>query len=210
MNTVKLNLTPNAEEAELLKQLHTRLAAEADKAQLTDISYRVIDSPIGKLLLARTEAGLVRVAFESEGYERILQMLSEKIGPRILSVPAKLDEAARQLDEYFAGRRREFQLPLDLRLSTDFRRTVQMELGRIGYGETLSYAQVAEQIGKPKAVRAVGSACATNPLPIVLPCHRVLRTDGSLGGYLGGLQTKVQLLELENPQLQSAESETLF
>lgn len=210
MNIDKVNSGPNAAETTLLAQLHSRLEVEADKAQLTDISYRVLDTPIGNLLLASTEAGLVRVAFEIEGYDQILGILATKLSPRILQAPAKLDEVARQLDEYFAGTRHEFQLPLDLSLSTEFRRTVQLELGQIGYGQTLSYAQVAEKIGKPKAVRAVGTACATNPLPIVLPCHRVLRADGSLGGYLGGLPTKLQLLELENPQRQTQSDPVLF
>ncbi|PRB69301.1 methylated-DNA--[protein]-cysteine S-methyltransferase [Arthrobacter sp. MYb213] len=210
MNIDKVNSGPNAEETTLLTQLHSRLEAEAEKSRLTDISYRVLDTPIGKLLLASTESGLVRVAFEIEGYDHILESLATKVSPRILQAPAKLDGVARQLDEYFAGTRHEFQLPLDLQLSTEFRRTVQLELGQIGYGQTLSYAQVAEKIGKPKAVRAVGTACATNPLPIVLPCHRVLRTDGSLGGYLGGLPTKLQLLELENPQRQTQPDPVLF
>ena len=210
MNINTVNSGPNAEETTMLAQLHSRLEAEADKSQLTDISYRVLDTPIGKLLLASTVAGLVRVAFESEGHDHILESLAAKVSPRILKAPAKLDGAARQLEEYFAGTRHEFQLPLDLRLSTEFRRSVQLELGQIGYGQTLSYAQVAAKIGKPKAVRAVGTACATNPLPIVLPCHRVLRTDGSLGGYLGGLPTKLQLLELENPQRQAQSDPVLF
>ncbi len=210
MNINTVNSGPNAEETTMLAQLHSRLEAEADKSQLTDISYRVLDTPIGKLLLASTVTGLVRVAFEIEGHDYILESLAAKVSPRILKAPAKLDGAARQLEEYFAGTRHEFQLPLDLRLSTDFRRSVQLELGQIGYGQTLSYAQVAEKIGNPKAVRAVGTACATNPLPIVLPCHRVLRTDGSLGGYLGGLPTKLQLLELENPQRQAQSEPVLF
>lgn len=210
MNIDTANSKPNAEEMGMLTRLHSRLEVEADKAQLTDISYRVVDTPIGKLLLASTETGLVRVAFESEGYDRILELLASKVSPRIIHTPGKLEGVARQLDEYFAGARHEFELSLDLRLSTDFRRTVQLELGQIGYGHTRSYAQMAEKIGKPKAVRAVGTACATNPLPIVLPCHRVLRTDGSLGGYLGGLPTKQLLLELENPQRHPQSAPVLF
>ena len=185
-------------EAGMLAQLHQRLEQAARRETLTDAVYRLVDSPLGKLLVAATDRGLVRVAFETEEHDAVLQALSERVGARILRSDGGLEAAARQLDEYFGGTRQQFQLPLDLRLSTDFRRGVQLELGRIGYGETLSYAQVATRIGKPNAVRAVGSACATNPLPIVLPCHRVLRTDGSLGGYLGGLEAKRILLQLEN------------
>ncbi|WP_313814639.1 methylated-DNA--[protein]-cysteine S-methyltransferase [Glutamicibacter sp.] len=200
---------PTAEERAALDLLHEQLLFEAGKQELVDLSYRIVDSPIGKLLLASTEHGLVRVAFESEGHERILEILSEKISPRILKNPRNFDRLAFQLDEYFAGALQKFTVPLDLQLSTDFRRQVQLELGTIGYGTTLSYSQVAEHIGKPKAVRAVGSACATNPLPIVLPCHRVLRSDGSLGGYLGGLDVKTTLLKLENPNY-GERGQTLF
>lgn len=200
---------PTQEEAAILERLHQKLVLDAGKNELLDISYRVIDSPIGQLLLAGTEAGLVRVAFETEGHEHILEVLSEKIGPRILKNPREFDSAAYQLEQYFNGTLYDFDLPLDLRLSTAFRRQVQLELGSIGYGQTRSYSQVAEHIGKPKAVRAVGTACATNPLPIVLPCHRVLRSDGSLGGYLGGLDVKTALLKLENPEY-AGSAQTLF
>ncbi|MCW4465958.1 methylated-DNA--[protein]-cysteine S-methyltransferase [Glutamicibacter sp. MNS18] len=194
-----------AAEAALLSELRQRLEDSAQLEQLTDVVYRVVDSPLGKLLLASTGQGIVRVAFEGEEHDKVLERLSDKVGSRILRSEAKLDAAARQIHEYFNGTRRTFELPLDLRLSTDFRRRVQLELDRIGYGQTLSYAQMADRIGNPKAVRAVGSACATNPLPILLPCHRVLRTDGSLGGYLGGLEAKRQLLLLEHAQAVPAE-----
>lgn len=197
------------DETRILAELNKKFVHDARSQQLIEISYRIVDSPIGRLLLASTEAGLVRVAFETEGHERILEALAHKVGPRILKDDRSLDDAARQLDQYFSGTLQEFSLPLDLRLSTEFRRQVQLELGHIAYGQTQSYAQVAEHIGKPKAVQAVGSACATNPLPIVLPCHRVLRTDGSLGGYLGGLGIKTRLLKLENPDFDGGEA-TLF
>lgn len=199
MNANNFQQNPTADEARTLEELGGQLAARARGRDLLDVAYRVVDSPVGALLVAGTGTGLVRVAFESEGHERILEILSEKLSPRILRDKAGLDDVARQLDEYFTGQRHDFQLDVDLTLSTDFRRQVQLELGHIAYGQTRSYAQVAEQIGKPKAVRAVGSACATNPIPIILPCHRVLRTDGSLGGYLGGLEAKTELLRLENP-----------
>jgi len=200
MTDAPINSSATGEEAQVLEQLGIELRAKAQAGDLVDISYRVIDSPVGSLLLASTPAGLVRVAFETEGHERILEVLAQKLSPRILKDPARLDAVARQLDEYFAGTRHNFDVPLDLKLSTDFRRRVQLELGMIGYGQTWSYSQMAQRIGNPKAVRAVGSACATNPIPIVLPCHRVLRTDGSLGGYLGGLEAKTELLTLENPR----------
>lgn len=178
-----------------LTQLRSRLAAEA--GDLIDIAYRTLDSPVGDLLLAATRTGLVRVAFRSEGFDAVLEDLAERIGARVLEAPARLDAAALQLDEYFRGDRRSFDLPLDRSLSIGFRGEVQAWLPHIGYGRTLSYKQVAEQVGRPKAVRAVGTACAHNPLPVVVPCHRVLRSDGGLGGYLGGLEAKRTLLALE-------------
>jgi methylated-DNA-[protein]-cysteine S-methyltransferase len=138
-----------------------------------------------------------RVAYASEGHDIVLQNLADKISPRILLAPDRLDTAARQLDEYFAGNRREFSVPLDWRLSAGFRSTVLHQLPEIAYGRTASYAAVATLAGNPKAVRAVGSACATNPLPVVVPCHRVVRSDGAMGGYLGGVEAKRILLTLE-------------
>ncbi len=180
-----------------VRRLRERLAADAEAEHVLDIGYRTVDSPVGSLLLAATETGLVRVAYASEDHDRVLEDLSSHISPRILRHPARLDAAARELDEYFAGRRKSFGLTLDRRLSTGFRATVLRHLGDIAYGRTASYAKVAELAGRPKAARAVGTACATNPLPIVVPCHRVVRSDGSMGGYLGGLDAKATLLELE-------------
>lgn len=152
---------------------------------MTPIHHRTIDSPLGSLLLAATPDGLVRVAFEHE----------EPLGaPGRAEV---LDEAARQLDEYFAGRRRRFDLALDLRRSHGFHRRVLDHLGEVEYGTTTTYTAVAEATGNPAAVRAVGNACATNPLPIVVPCHRVVRRDGVIGRYLGGTGAKRALLALE-------------
>lgn len=139
----------------------------------------------------------MRVAYAREGFDDVLTRLAERVSPRVLEAPARLDRAAAEVEEYFSGHRRAFDLPLDLSLSAGFRRTVQQYLPRIGYGATLSYREVAEQVGSPRAVRAVGTACATNPLPVVVPCHRVLRSDGSLGGYIGGLDAKTALLDLE-------------
>jgi len=180
-----------------LARLDHRLEQRATEAGLLDVAFRTIDSPVGPLLLAATPLGLVRVAYQREGYDAVLQALARKISPRILAAPRRLDEAAGQFEEYFAGRRTTFDLALDLRLSAGFRRTVLGHLAAISYGHTESYAEVAAATGHPGAVRAVGSACATNPLPVVVPCHRVVRSDGSLGGYLGGLEVKRTLLELE-------------
>jgi methylated-DNA-[protein]-cysteine S-methyltransferase len=180
-----------------LTRLHERLSESAASERLLDIAYRTVDSPVGTLLVAATDAGLVRLAYEREDHEKVLQRLADQVSSRILHAPRRLDEAARQLEEYFSGRRRSFGLPLDFRLSHGFRREVLAHLVTIGYGRTESYTEVAGATGHPRAVRAVGSACATNPLPVVVPCHRVLRSDGSLGGYIGGLTVKTALLALE-------------
>jgi methylated-DNA-[protein]-cysteine S-methyltransferase len=181
-----------------LQLLHRRLEQSAGSHGLLDIAYTTVDSPVGSLLLAATDAGLLRVAFAREDHDVVLESLSARVSPRILRAPKRLDSAAFELDEYFSGSRRTFDLQLDLSLSGGFRRLVQGHLPDIAYGTTESYKQVAELVGNPRAVRAVGTACATNPLPVVVPCHRVLRTDGALGGYIGGLEAKTALLALEH------------
>lgn len=180
-----------------LTVLQGRLARRAEADGVLDIAYRTVDSPIGPLLLAATEQGVLRVAFAGEGFDTVLQRLADRVGARILAAPARTDPVARQLDEYFSGRRRAFDVRLDRQLSAGFRAAVQSLLPGVEYGRTVSYTELAARAGNPKAVRAVGSACATNPLPIVVPCHRVLRADGGLGGYLGGPGTKRYLLDLE-------------
>ena len=180
-----------------LAELHERLVAAAQRDGLLDIAYRVVDSPVGLLLLAATEQGLVRVAYAREDHDAVLQQLADNVTPRVLHAPARLDAAARELDEYFARTRRAFDLPLDWRLSAGFRSAVLQHLPEIAYGRTASYATVAALAGSPKAVRAVGTACAKNPLPVVVPCHRVVRSDGAMGGYLGGPEAKRLLLDLE-------------
>jgi methylated-DNA-[protein]-cysteine S-methyltransferase len=183
---------------EHLATLHARLAAAADAEGILDIAYRTVDTPVGPLLLAATERGLLRVAYASENHDAVLQTLADRISPRILRVPARLDAVAAELEEYFAGQRRAFDVPLDWRLSGGFRSVVLHHLATdLGYGQTASYGAVARLAGNPSAVRAVGTACATNPLPVVVPCHRVVRSDGSIGGYLGGLDAKRTLLTLE-------------
>ena len=180
-----------------LSRLRDSLVGAAADAGLLDIAYRTLDTPVGSLLLASTEQGLVRVAFDREDHDLVLVALAQSISPRILLSPARLDGVARQLSEYFAGRRKTFDVPLDFRLSSGFRRSVLAHLPEIAYGHTESYAQVAAATGNPRAVRAVGSACATNPLPVVVPCHRVVRSDGSYGQYRGGEEAKRSLLTLE-------------
>jgi methylated-DNA-[protein]-cysteine S-methyltransferase len=185
------------EDAETLSMLGDRLGLAAEAEGLLDVAYTTIDSPVGVLLLAATPHGLVRVAYAVEDHDRVLDTLSERISPRVLRAPRRLDAAARELDEYFGGRRRAFGVPLDRSLSRGFRQLVQRHLPEIGYGMTRTYGQVAELVGNPKAVRAVGTACATNPLPVVVPCHRVLRADGKLSGYVGGAAARQVLLSLE-------------
>ena len=181
-----------------LAALRAQLAVKAAATDLLDVAYRTVDTPVGPLLLAATTRGLVRVAYEREGFDAVLESLAQTVSPRVLQAPAELTDAARQFEEYFAGTRHGFDLPLDHRLSDGFRRTVQAYLPHIAYGQTMTYKEVAQTVGNPRAVRAVGSACATNPLPVVVPCHRVLRTDGGLGGYIGGLDAKTALLTLES------------
>jgi methylated-DNA-[protein]-cysteine S-methyltransferase len=180
-----------------LARLRLRLGQAAENEGLLDVAYTTVDSPVGTLLLAATPRGLVRVAYDIEDHDRVLETLAKRISPRVLRAPRRLDPAARELDEYFARRRQAFDLPLDLSLSRGFRQLVQRHLPEISYGQTRTYGQVAALVGNPKAVRAVGTACATNPLPLVVPCHRVLRADGTPGGYAGGAEAKVTLLNLE-------------
>ncbi len=185
------------EEPEDLRTLRQRLAAAAETEGILDIAYRTVDSPVGTLLLAATGVGLVRVAYAGEDHAAVLQSLADRISPRLLHAPSRLESTARELDEYFAGSRQRFEVPIDWQLTSGFRSTVLRQLTHVAYGHTLSYAEVARLARNPRAVRAVGAACATNPLPVVVPCHRVVRSDGELGGYLGGAEAKRTLLALE-------------
>jgi methylated-DNA-[protein]-cysteine S-methyltransferase len=194
MSKQLLNRLPGADPA-TLDRLHDRLVQAAD-ADL-DVAFRTLDTPLGELLVAATPAGLVRVAYAAEGHDAVLAALAARISPRLLRAPRRLDEVARQIEAYFAGRRRHFEVPLDLQLAHGFRREVLGQLRTIDYGTTASYASVAAATGRPAAVRAVGTACARNPLPIVIPCHRVIRSDGSPGSYLGGAEAKRTLLAME-------------
>lgn len=180
-----------------LDALRSRLAARAVDAGLLDVAYRTLDSPVGPLLLAATPTGLVRIAYAREDFDAVLTTLATRISPRVLHAAPRLDAAAHELEEYFARRRTSFDLPLDLQLSTGFRRRVLQELPRVEYGQTVSYAHLAAELGNARAVRAVGTACATNPLPLVVPCHRVVRSNGTTGEYIGGTAAKQTLLHLE-------------
>lgn len=184
-------------EGAAMDRLRSGLVARAEAAGLLDVAYRSIDSPLGELLLAATPLGLVRVAFAAQGVDAVLADLAVRLSPRILAAPRRLDEPARQLEEYFDRRRHAFDLALDHALSAGFRGEVHRVLPQIGYGRTTTYGELAARLGSPRAVRAVGTACATNPLPLVVPCHRVVRSDGSLGGYAGGAAAKRALLALE-------------
>jgi methylated-DNA-[protein]-cysteine S-methyltransferase len=187
-------------EAELPGPPQATLAAVAERAEregLVDVAYTTVDTPLGELLLAATPAGLARVAYPLNDFDTVLEDLARRLSPRVVEAPGRLDEARRELDEYFEGRRREFDLPLDLSVSAGFSRRVLEATAKIGFGEQASYRDVARAAGSEGAVRAAGSALGRNPVPVVVPCHRVLRTGGGLGGYTGGLDKKRFLLDLE-------------
>ncbi|MGV1049697.1 MAG: methylated-DNA--[protein]-cysteine S-methyltransferase [Solirubrobacterales bacterium] len=174
-----------------------RLRERAAEEDLLDVAYTTADSPFGTLLLASTPRGLVRVGLPNQDAEDLLVDLAARVSPRVLEAPAELDEARRELDLYFAGKLERFELPIDWRLSNGFQLAVQRGIARIPYGETRTYTEMAKRAGNERAVRAAGTACGRNPLPLVVPCHRVLRSGGGLGGYGGGLPMKRALLDLE-------------
>jgi len=170
----------------------------ATAAGLLDVAYATLDSPVGTLLLAGTPRGLVRLAYLNGGDEdAVLEQLADQVSPRILAAPRRLDEPRRELDEYFAGRRQDFELPLDWQLTRGFARRVLQATARIPFGATATYKQVATEAGNALAFRAAGNALGSNPIPIVVPCHRILHSGGGLGGYTGGLERKRVLLGVE-------------
>lgn len=171
------------------------LAARAEREGLVDVAWGTVDTPCGELLVAGTEQGLVAVGLRE--HDAVLERLARQVSPRVLRAPGRVDAARRQLDEYFGGHRRRFELPLDWSLAHGFRLTVLHELVRVPFGEVVTYGELARRADNPRAVRAVGSAMATNPLPVVVPCHRVLRTGGQLGNYGGGIEMKRWLLTME-------------
>ena len=176
------------------------LRALSDRALrdgLVDVGYGYVDSPLGRLTVAATPRGLLRVAYPSNDPDFVLEELASKVSPRVLEAPKFIEEVRRELDEYFEGRRQRFDLPLDWTLTRGFVRRVLKATARIDYGNLRTYRDVATSAGSAKAVRAAGNALGSNPMPVVVPCHRVVRTGGGLGGYTGGIERKEYLLGLE-------------
>jgi methylated-DNA-[protein]-cysteine S-methyltransferase len=175
-----------------------RFAQTAAESGALDVAYATVDSPFGPLLVAASARGLLRLAYPDEPVTALMEELAEQVSPRILQAPGRLDPLRRQLEEYFAGSRRRFEFPIDWRLVHGFGRDVLRVTAHIPYGKVSTYGDVAVQTGRPKASRAVGNALGANPMPIVIPCHRVVRTGGGLGGYTGGIHRKERLLQLES------------
>lgn len=182
--------------------LDRRFREAALTLDLLDAGYDVVESPIGELLVAASDRGVVRITYDA-GAEagEALERLARVVGPRVLRAPRAVAHVHRELDEYFEGRRKAFDLPLDLRGQPAFSVTVLAELARVPYGATATYGELAARSGRPRAARAVGTVMNRNPIPIVLPCHRIVGASGSLVGYGGGLQRKVELLRLEGALL---------
>ena len=172
--------------------------ARAESEGLLDVAYCMVDSPLGPLLAVGTENGLVMLAYTDDGIDDRLARVAAAVSPRILEAPARLDPARRELDEYFAGRRRAFDLPIDWTLVRGYARAVLESTAAIPYGEARSYGEISAEAGNPRGARATGNALGSNPIPIVIPCHRVLRSGGKLGGYTGGTERKTFLLDLES------------
>ena len=181
-------------------ELDARFRAAAAEQGLLDVAYDLVDTPLGTLLVAASEAGLCRISYDPEP-EREVEQLAQALGRRILRSPKPIDEVRRQLDEYFEHSRRMFELDLDLRLTADFSRRVLEELAKVPYGEVTTYGNLAARAARPRAARAVGTVMNRNPIPIVLPCHRVVGANGSLTGYGGGIERKEALLRLEGALL---------
>jgi methylated-DNA-[protein]-cysteine S-methyltransferase len=187
----------NAQQVDAAAAAAQRLTARLDDEGLIDVSYATVDSPFGPLLLAGTRKGLVTVAFPEQDTDEVLGLLAQRLSPRVLELPAALDPARRELDEYFDGKRRDFDLALDWSLIGTFASRVLRTTAAIPYGNSLTYGEVAGKIGSPGASRATGNALGSNPIPIVIPCHRVLRAGGAIGGYAGGPERKQWLLAHE-------------
>jgi methylated-DNA-[protein]-cysteine S-methyltransferase len=180
-----------------------RMLARASDEHLLDVALGEADSPIGRLLLAVTRRGLVTVAFDDEERDTVLERLAREVSPRIATAPEATDEVRRELDEYFTGQRRRFDLRVDRRLMHPFAKEVLIATGKVGYGRLATYGEIAARIGRPKAARAVGAALGSNPIPIVVPCHRIVGVGGRLTGYAGGLDRKERLLALEGSLLRT-------
>jgi methylated-DNA-[protein]-cysteine S-methyltransferase len=180
------------------REVADRLAEAAGRAGLLDVAYAVLDAPVGTLVAARTPRGLVALSYADSGVDAVLTRLAARVSPRVLHAPARLDDVRRELEEYFSGARRDFDLAIDWSLTRGFGRKVLRATARIPFGSIATYAEVARRAGSPNAYRAAGNALAANPIPIVVPCHRVVRTGGDLGGYTGGLDKKRRLLAIES------------
>jgi methylated-DNA-[protein]-cysteine S-methyltransferase len=188
-----MNRLPASPPLELLDRVADRAAREG----LVDVAYAQVDSPLGPLTVAATERGLVQLAYPEQPVDGVLERLAAEVSPRVLEAPSRLDGIRRELEEYFGGARQDFATPIDWSLTRGFYRDVLQATARIGFGQVSTYAKVAAGAGNAKAVRAAGSGLGSNPIPVVVPCHRVLRTGGGLGGYTGGLERKQFLLALE-------------
>lgn len=184
-------------EAADLVRLRAALAVRADTEGLLDVGWDEVGSPFGALVVCATDIGVVRVLLPNEDRDAALAGVANRVSARLLRAPRRVDPARRQLDEYFEGHRHSFDVAIDWRLSAGFRRVALAAVAGVPYGSTATYREIATAAGNARASRAAGSACATNPTPIVVPCHRVLRADGALGGYLGGSALKRALLDLE-------------
>jgi methylated-DNA-[protein]-cysteine S-methyltransferase len=185
-----------------LERATSRLLARAESDGLIDVAYATVDSPYGKLLLARTDRGVVKLALPSHrgdevSDDEVLEELAGKVSPRVLEAPGRLDDARRQLDAYFDGKLQHFEIPVDWRLSRGFTSRALHAVARIPYGRTRSYAQIAKAAGNERAFRAAGTACGHNPVPLIVPCHRVVQSGGGIGNYGGGPEMKRSLLSLE-------------
>jgi methylated-DNA-[protein]-cysteine S-methyltransferase len=197
MNDLERRLAAAAPLSPDLDELRARVRRRAERDGLLDVAYSSVDSPLGPLTVLVTPAGLLRVRYQDEPLEATLQETADRISPRVLEAPERTDEVRRELDEYFEGRRRSFDVPLDWRLVRGFAGDVLRATARVPFGTVTTYRAVAEAAGSPRAYRAAGNALGSNPIPIVVPCHRVLHTGGGLGGYTGGLSRKEFLLALE-------------
>ena len=199
-----MSLRPPDVEPDHAAALAARTAARAAEEGIAEVAYATVDSPLGRLVAVATPRGLARLAYElsSGGLDSVLDDVAARLSPAIVEAPARLDGVRRELDEFFAGRRRDFELALDWALvRTPFRRGVLRATAEIPFGATSTYREVAAAAGSPSAFRAAGNALGSNPIPIVVPCHRVLASGGGLGGYTGGLERKRLLLAIEGGML---------
>jgi methylated-DNA-[protein]-cysteine S-methyltransferase len=182
---------------DVMRERLARLAAQAEAEGLVDVAYASVDSPFGPMLAAATRRGLVRLAYPDEGGDAVVDDLARRVSPRVIEVPARLDDVRRQLDEYFEGERHRFDVGIDWALTDGFARRVLQATHRIPFGQLRTYGEMAARAGNERAARATGNALGSNPIPIVVPCHRVVRAGGHLGGYTGGIERKIRLLGIE-------------